>query len=677
MGWGGRFLAYPVCSILAIAWTFFAGKDVPWDALHYHLYAGYSVFNDRLTVDFFPAGTQTYLNPYSYTPLYLMVRAGWPSLAIGVVLATMQSVMLWMTWELVRFVGRQQVGYRPSVVAWAAVALALLNPVFLQELGSSFNDITTGALALGGYVALASAFFGGRLRRVALGGVLLGAAAALKLSNATFMLVPAIPLVVGCVSSMRQRVQALLIFAVCAAIAMFVVTAPWAIGLERAYGNPFFPMLDGLFHPSAAPAAAANSPVSPSSPWQVLGQLISGMRDPRFLPSSLTEGLARPFNMFSARRLIHTELVAPDLRYASLLALALVGTLAWVVRGVRQSVTGGAASESGRAYACLAASFAIAWVIWLGISGNSRYFIPMACIAGVLLVAGLSRLLASAPRRILIYALVSLLGVQAVFLWQTSDLRWGSQPWDGPWVQASIPQRLLKEPQLYLPLDSQSQSFLLPWFAPGSAFLGLNSGIGPDGYTGSRARALIDANVSRLRMLKLVKMIESDGRPIRFDPVSSDFPLRRFGLKIDPQDCELIKYKGNPLVVERAGPRSGPRDEVQLYSCRVVPGGSLSPAELDSQRVANEVLDAVEDACPELFGRYRRPGSSRSGNIWRRNYSDLVLWVNDEGWVRFTDLARGGGDVTNIGRVEDWLKAPQKLNCRRNDGHAYVELNQN
>lgn len=671
----GRLLAYAICSVLAVAWTLLAGKDVPWDALHYHVYAGYSVFNERLTVDLFPAGTQTYLNPYSHVPLFLMVGAGWPSVTIGISFAMMQSVMLWMTWELARVVCRRQGGDSPGIVVWAAVALALLNPVFLQALGSSFNDVTTGAFALCGYVALASAFFGGRLQLVALGGALLGTASALKLSNATFALLPAIPMVIGCVSTPRQRVRALLTFAVCAGIAVMAVTMPWAMRLERAFDNPFFPMLDGLFRASDAAAPKSHSA---SSPWQLLGQLIAGMRDPRFLPSSLSEALARPFDMLSARRLIHTEPAAPDLRYAALVVLAMLGVVAWALRRRWESAATASSSESNRAYVCLAISLAASWMLWLSISGNSRYFSPMACIAGVLLVVGLHRLLAPAPRRILIYVLTLMLGMQTVFLWQTRDLRWSPQPWGGQWLQVNVPPHLQLEPQLYLPLDSQSQSFLLPWLAPGSAFLGVASGIGSDGFVGSRARALIDANLSRLRMLKLVREFEPDGRPALLVPANIDYPLRRFGLEIDPKDCEYIKYKGNSEAIEHVGPRAGLRDEIQLYACRVVPGGRLSPSELGSKRVAEQALDIVEDACVELFGQHRRSSSTRSGNIWRRTYgSDLALWVTDGGLIRFEDLLRGGGDRIAIGRTDEWLKAPQKLNCWRKGGRAYIELEQN
>lgn len=665
-----RLGVYVACTLIAIAWTLFAGKDVPWDALHYHLYAGFSALNDRLAIDSFPAGSLTYLNPYAHLPLYLMVHAGWPSLAIGITFACLHSVMLWMTYELACAVSRGSDGTAPLAVAWAAVGLALLNPVLLQEMGSSFTDVTTGTLALGGYVALANAFNGGRLRLVALAGALLGAAGALKLSNAFLALAPALPLVLGCVTTARLRVRAVLMFAACAIGAALVIFAPWAWRLEQAYGNPFFPILDDIFNPPAFTSGAAHSRVAPhSSAVEALGRLFNAMRDPRFLPSSLGEALARPFEILRPRRLIHTETMAADARYVGLLLLPVVGLVIVALRRWRGPMTAGA--PSGQAFAHLAAAFAIAWAIWLAISGNSRYFLPMACIAAVLLVAGLHRLFAGVPRA-LAYSLAVVLGIQVLLMWQAAEFRWGAQPWSGQWVQATIPQRLQTEPYLYLPMDSQSQSFLLPSLAPGAAFLGISTDLTPEGPGGRRALALIDTNLARLRMLKLVQAIESDGRPVAPAASTFDYPLRRFGLRVDTADCDYISYKGNPDVVARSGPQSGPRDQVHLYTCRVVPGPRISQAEQERKVVTDLVLDRVEDACPELFPPRR--ASLRSGAVWRRNYADVVVWVNDEGFVRFADLIRGGGDFVAIGREEDWIKSPQKLTCWRSEGRAYVEL---
>lgn len=669
--WPERAAAYGVCTLLAIAWTLFAGKDVPWDALHYHLYAGYSALNDRLAIDFFPTGSLTYLNPYAHLPLYLMVHGDWPSLSIGITFACLHGVMLWMTYELASAISRRSDGTSPIAVTWISVGLALLNPVLLQEMGSSFTDITTGTLALGGYVALANAFHGRGLRLVAVAGALLGAAAALKLSNAFLALVPALPLVLGCVATTRSRVRAVLIFVICAGTAALAISAPWAWRLEQIFGNPFFPMLNDVFQPSDFATETISDPVAAphASAVEAVGRLFNSMRDPRFLPSSVAEALARPFEMLRPRRLIHTETMAADARYATLLLLSMVGLAAFAWRRSR-GITA-AVMPSARVLACLAAAFAIAWVIWLSISGNSRYFLPMACVAAVLLAAGVHRMFVGMPRA-LAYALAVVLGIQGVLMWQAAEFRWGAQPWSGKWVQAVIPPRLQSEPYLYLPMDPQSQSFLLPSLGPGSAFLGINTGLTPEGPGGRRALALINTNLTRLRMLKLVKAIESDGHPVAPTTSTFDYPLRRFGLRVDTSDCDYISYKGSPDVVGRSGPQSGPRDQVFLYTCRVVPGPSISEPERERKLVTDLVLNRVEDACPELFPP--RKASLRSGAVWRRNYGDVVIWVNDEGLVRFADLMRGGGDFVAIGREEDWIRSPQKLTCRRTEGRAYVEL---
>lgn len=669
---GERVLAYAVCLLLAVCWTLFAGKDVPWDAIHHHLYAGFSALHDRLGIDFFPAGPQTYLSPpYSHLPLFLMVRAGWPSLAIGIALACLHCAVLWMTWELATAVSRRSDGSIPAAVPWIAVALAFANPVLLQVLGSSFNDITTGMLALAGYVALANAFLGGRLGLVALGGMLLGAAAALKLSNAFFALLPALPMVLGCMMTARGRLKALVVFSACACVAALAIGGPWAWRLEQAFGNPVFPMFNEVFHPSRAQAGAARAAQPPAQPHDSTGQrLLNAVRDPRFAPPSVAEALARPFDMLQARRLVHTETLAADARYAGLILVAFLG-LAALARRYQQGPR--PTAPSGRALACLAASFAVAWAIWLTISGNSRYFIPMACIAGVLLVVGLHRVFVGTPR-LFGWSMAVVLGIQGLLLSHAAEFRWSPVPWAGPWVQTTIPQRLKTEAFVYLPMDSQSQSFLLPDLAPGSSFIGMGGGIdsAPESYAGRRSRMLIDANRTRLRTLKLVQAIESDGSAIAPDASTFDFPLRRMGLRVDISDCDYISYEGNAAVVERSGPQSGPRGVVYVQTCRVVPGPGLTAAELERKRLADRVLDHVEAACPEFFAA--RGGSSwLSGQIWRRNYGDLVIWLNDEGWVRFVDLMRGGGDFVVLGREEDWVKAPQRLTCKRTGGRVHVE----
>ena len=44
-----RLRVYIACTMLALIANYLLGKDLPWDALNYHRYAGFSAVNDRLS----------------------------------------------------------------------------------------------------------------------------------------------------------------------------------------------------------------------------------------------------------------------------------------------------------------------------------------------------------------------------------------------------------------------------------------------------------------------------------------------------------------------------------------------------------------------------------------------------------------------------------------------------
>jgi len=140
---------YALSTLVTVAFTLLSGKDLNWDALNYHYYAGFSALNDRFAIDFIAASFQAYFNPYAHVPFYLMVRAGIPSLAIATVFALVHSLMLWLTYEFALALSTSLPSARRQGVAIVAVAMAALNPIFLQQVGSTFADVTTGILVLG------------------------------------------------------------------------------------------------------------------------------------------------------------------------------------------------------------------------------------------------------------------------------------------------------------------------------------------------------------------------------------------------------------------------------------------------------------------------------------------------------------------------------------------------
>ncbi len=187
----GRLPVYLACSALALLVNYLLGKEMAWDTLNYHMYAGFSAVHDRLRQDYFAAGPQSYINPYAYVPFYALVSSGLPALLVASLLAALHSVTLWLTFELALVVFPSG-GERQRVrLAICATVLAAINPVLLQQIGSSFTDLTTGELVLGAWLLLATAVRAPSSTRVICAGLLLGVATALKMTNAVHALAAA------------------------------------------------------------------------------------------------------------------------------------------------------------------------------------------------------------------------------------------------------------------------------------------------------------------------------------------------------------------------------------------------------------------------------------------------------------------------------------------------------
>src|SRR5687767_12957772 len=130
-----RLPVFLTCAVLALVTNFLLGKEMAWDALNYHLYAGFSALNDRFSQDYFAAGPQSYLNPYVHVPFYLLVRAGLSALQVSSVLAIAHSIILWLTFELAAYVCPASLDSRRRLIfGLCTVALAFINPILMQQI---------------------------------------------------------------------------------------------------------------------------------------------------------------------------------------------------------------------------------------------------------------------------------------------------------------------------------------------------------------------------------------------------------------------------------------------------------------------------------------------------------------------------------------------------------------
>jgi hypothetical protein len=652
---------YFACVVLALASNYVLGKDMAWDTLNYHLYLGFSALNDRFSQDYFAAGTLSYLNPYAYAPFYAMVHAGLPALAICSVFAVVHSIILWLSFELGVAVCPSEDDRTRIVAGSCALALAFMNPVLMQQIGSCFADITTAELALGGWLLLASAVRVPLISRVIYAGLILGAASALKLSNA-LSAVSACAMLFMLPLGWRGKIRHGLFYGISLGIGFAVIAAPWSYRLEKTFGNPMFPMFNNVFR---SPEFSMDS---------------AGAGD-RFIPESLGEALWRPFAMINPQQLVHVELMAPDPRYAILIVLAVLFVLRWTWRRVGQASPAPSnpqPTQSTRVLAALGCGLVMYWILWLRVSGNSRYVLAMACIAAAVMVGMLFRLFASRPK-VRNYILATIFVTQAVQLYMGTEYRWNGVPWGGAWFDISVPQKLRVTSNLYLTIGTQSDSFLVPFLGKESGFVSVVGGytLDPEGANGARVRDLIRRFSPNLRIL-FRSTRPYDTAEHRSLPPRVEDALLFYGLRPDADDCVTIIVHGLPPDLDIRFQTTLPqepqnRDTTYVVTCRLVPDTADRTALFARQRTVNLVFDRLEDACPMLF-RPRRLVAEHYGAVWRRNYgaTDIAAWIS-KGRVEFSDQIRPNG-IIDVGSENDWAKAPLRLDCGKRNGAYFVHI---
>jgi hypothetical protein len=677
-----RLYIYLAATVAALVLSYLLGKEMRWDTLDYHFYAGFSALHDRLDQDYFAAGPQSYFNPYVYVPFYLLATSGLSALGAASILAVLQSAIIWLTYEIAYEIAPVETPRAKVTLAACAAVLGLCNPILINQFGSSYVDVTTAEIILAGWLLLLRAVRAPASATVVWAAVLTGGAVALKATNAVHA-ISAVVLLLFLQTTWRERLRYAVLFGLGLAVSFVLISAPWSIRLERHFGNPLFPLLNGIFHSPQYPTAR--------------------VMDYRFVPESLADAFWRPFAIATPAFTVDDEVQAPDLRYALVLVLAAATLLVWILRRFRRSRAAGGTlrrdSLSTRGMTALGCGFLVDWALWLTASGNGRYFIAAACLAGVLAIALVFHL-CTAWRRARVYLLALIFGAQIFQLYAGADYR-HEAPWDGgPWFSVQVPQALATKPALYLSYGIQSNSFIVPFLASRSGFVGLAGDypFGPDGANGAHFAALTRRYGQDLELITpLSAPLTGNSSPGAV--TTPDAALLAFGLRADSGHCEMIVVHnegrkswivktldspGTPTTQSASaagadGARAADDLTAYLAACKVVADHSDHSALLPSKRSASRALDRLEDACPQVFQPHRPItqyyGLSHQSHIWARRYMDtnLTAWVSN-GWVKFLDPLRGG-TVAYIGRESAFDgSAPLRAACGRRHGSYYAKL---
>lgn len=621
-----------------LVWSTLSGKDLNWDQLNYHFYAGYLLTGDRLGQDFLAANIQSYLNPLVHFPFHWMVSQHWHSLLIAPLFAIVHALNV----VLAYFIGRAILGAGADtrIAAMLGAALAFLSPIFLLEAGTTLADITTSVLVLAGVWFALRADEGSTrwvLHGAVLAGLSLGSAAGLKLSNLIFVLPCALILLVV-IPSTRGRFRTMASFAVAWVLGLAITHGYWSWRLWEEFRNPFLPFFNATF-------------ASPDYP------AINHHHD-RFLPENWMDSALLPFRMVQLRSWIYVENVAPDLRFAALVLCAAVAAGVFVKRRAYGSMLAG----THRQATALIAFFCSAYILWSHTSGNGRYGIVLSLLCGPLLALLCHTL--SRRKSTALLMLATLIVLQSFHLRQ-GDLRWQRGPWTPAWYETSIPDQLRTDPYLYVSVGEASNAYILPFLAPGSAYTNPIGQISIDlqGPGGKRLGKLFDTYAGRIRVISQAQSVEDgDHASLQQWIYRTNTMVSRLGLQIDSDDCLSITTSGSG---RRLGRDFTEKDMSirRLVTCRAI-DRPMSGSEIAERQRIEQIFRRITASCPKLFQPDYVVVEKVPGG-WFSNYSDSDKVLHLEGSRVFvTEI--GAAANLNLGSIEDWQgPSSPRLDCER------------
>ncbi|HXG29708.1 MAG TPA: hypothetical protein VNJ47_12785, partial [Nevskiales bacterium] len=442
--------AIPTSFLLLIgAWCYWAGLDMNADLINYHLYGAYQLLNHRLTLDYFAAGTQGYFNPLAFVPLYLMTKAEWHSAAITAVLALFHSLNLWLIWCIGDNVLARNLQHRRRLL-WLGTALAFVAPIFLTTLGNTFADPITSVLVLAGLYKLLPSQNAGKWTALQ-GGMLLGIAAGLKLTNAFLVVTACLTLLVLDFSPLKLRVRRLVLCGTGALVGGLVSHGYWSYVLWREFRNPVFPLFNHIFQ-------------SPD--------FLTAMNEDRgLLNQGIWDIFTLPLRMLEHKPWVYAENTVPDLRPLMLLVIIVVGMAHFLRTRDHRSLSG---TPDSRNYFWLLGFFLVSFVLWAVLAGIGRYALPLWLLLGPLIIGALQRI--SRDTRVTAAFAVLILVAQITIQAHSGNPRWNGIAWQATWVDPDVPTELKHRPYLYLSMVPGSYSFIFPWLHPESRFVHIVGG---------------------------------------------------------------------------------------------------------------------------------------------------------------------------------------------------------
>lgn len=293
------------------------GQDANWDLKNYHLYNAWSFLNNRMQIDLFAAGIQTYFNPLLDLPYYLLAIEWFPEMPrlvaffMGFPFGILIFLLILLFWKLL---SDTQIDFMSRIVLTCLlVVFGITGSATVSQIGTTFNEIQIAVFIILGITIL---IFGFREKdqnisplHIITAGLMFGLAAGLKLTAAIYA--PAVFIAIMVITaSLKDKIVNISIFSLAWLVAFLLVWAWWGYELYELTGNPVFPMFNNIFASSWIPSE-------------------SGM-DIRFKPETFLELFFYPFFWIKENAMVTAEPVFGDPRFAFAMVAAYLTLIALI-----------------------------------------------------------------------------------------------------------------------------------------------------------------------------------------------------------------------------------------------------------------------------------------------------------------------------------------------------------
>lgn len=489
------------------------GKDVNWDLLNYHYYNPYAFLTKRLDVDIAPAQLQTFLNPLSDIPFYVMSTLFRPSL-VGFTLGCVHGLNLVLVLMIFRALFPHDGTRGWYLRAAGCVALAALAPGYIYELGGTMNDNLVSLFVLFPLWLLVRTDSPPCVKTVLLAGFSLGLGVGLKPTIASYAVCATVTLPL-LYQSLRDRVRMPLFCALAGAAGGVVTAGFWWWEMGTRYGNPFLPFFNNII----------------PSPY-ILQRSFVYMK---FVPT-LPEMFVWPFILsVYSRRVALSGFV--DLRFALCYLLLIVAGSAMIWR--RRERLFPSVTRKERFLVLFFVSSFIAWMLW---SSIYRFLIPLESLAPLVALLLISRLIEKETLRDRFALGVALL---IAITFRPPHLH--RVPWSDVYFSLKRPLPAVSERGIVVMMGSGSSplSYLIPLFPPSLSF------VRPVSNLALRDEDLLYKVIQKriddaaAAALPLYLLFSPDDR--RLDPVKES---RRLHLEFERDQCsEIVPDVGSTLLL--------------------------------------------------------------------------------------------------------------------------------